>query len=115
MSFQNLPQGYTKQQLFDLVLDQIRKDFDAFSIAFHFAGLAEEPLDKLTDALSRILEKVHYQNTSFFMSLMYRIDIRESKVKEALLLPSEACYPALAALVLDRELQRVLTRLVVKP
>lgn len=70
-----------------------------------------DALENLKKQLSRIISYLIDKDFQRLLNVLYRIDINEEKFKIALTLdpPSEVA-PAIAQLIIDRELQKVITR-----
>lgn len=67
----------------------------------------QELLDYLSDAIAYMIE----HKLDFLLSLLYRLDVSERKINEALLpVNTEDAPIALAKLVLERQKQRVATK-----
>jgi len=62
---------------------------------------------RLTEIISYLLDK----DFERLLSAMYRIDISEEKFKTALSInPASEIAPSIAALIIEREMQKVITR-----
>lgn len=85
--------------------DLIRRDFDLEPMA--------EPLteEQLFELLAEHIEWLIEHRLEWLLSLMYRLDIAEEKVRAALSpLAPEPPHRGLARLVLERQKQRVFTK-----
>lgn len=94
----------------DLTAELIRRDFDLESSGEPVTE--EELLRLLSDHIDWLIER----RMEWLLSLMYRLDVNEAAVQEALA-PSNP-VPAnvgLARLVLERQKQRVITKQTYKP
>lgn len=85
----------------------IRKDF----------GLSQDDIsvhnemEALHLELTRIISYLIDKDFNRLLNAMYRIDISEEKLKKALAIdPPDKVAPTIATLIIDRELQKVLTR-----
>ena len=89
--------------------DQIIKDFEIYSEIISFSGKAETAYVELSDQIRPIVRKLLNKNVSKFVSLLYRIDVEEEKVNEAISSGESAVYQ-ITHLILERELLKVVTR-----
>ena len=89
------------------VTSLIRNDFGLDSAELTKCDIMDELKQQLTIIISYLIDK-DFQR---LLNAMYRMDISEHKFKVALTLdpPSEVA-PAIAQLIIDRELQKVITR-----
>ncbi|MDH5367029.1 MAG: hypothetical protein OEW67_08590 [Cyclobacteriaceae bacterium] len=85
----------------------IRNDFGFDSTELTHHNILSDLKEQLTKIISFLLDK----DLQRLLNAMYRIDISEQKFKEALAInpPSEVAS-AIAQLIIDRELQKVITR-----
>lgn len=94
-----------------ITTDLIKRDFELEEVPEE--GISEEEL--LNALANRIAYLIEYR-LEFLLSLMYRLDVPESKVNLALSpLSGEAPNVALAKLVLERQKQRAYTKKYYKP
>lgn len=85
----------------------IRKDFGFDTTELVKCDIMEELKRQLTLVISCLIDK-DFQR---LLNAMYRIDVSEEKFKVALTLdPPSEIAPAIAQLIIDRELQKVITR-----
>jgi hypothetical protein len=90
---------------------QIIKDFDFFGIEIQFSGQAETAYDELKNQLIPLIAKLLKNDYAKIISLLYRIDVMERKMERALLPEYGAFRPELISdLIIERELQKVITR-----
>ncbi len=83
-----------------------------FDLALSEESLAERKipdLSALRDALAKVIFGMLDREFARLLNIMYRIDIDENSFKEAISSPHPA--DSLADLVLERELQKVYTRI----
>lgn len=85
----------------------IRKDF-----GFDTSELAKcDIMDELRQQLTQIVSYLIDEDFERLLNAMYRIDINEDKFKVALTLdPPSKIAPAIAQLIIDRELEKVISR-----
>ncbi len=90
---------------------QVVKDFGLAGITIEFSG---NPASAYSELLSQVLPALRYlynENRNAFMSLLYRIDVEEKKVKQlAAGLDEINFYVKLTELVIEREFMKVLIR-----
>ena len=85
----------------------ISKDFGLEASAEAFVDL-----DALRDALAIRVAELLDTNLHLLLSLLYRIDVQEARVKAALTQADPATLPTqLADLIIERQLQKVRIRL----
>jgi hypothetical protein len=88
--------------------------FEAFGSIELFESSANEAelLDVLTERIGQMLE----QQPDYLMSLLYRLDVLEPKIRVAMHPAApEPAHRGLARLVLERQLQRMATKRNIKP
>ena len=90
---------------------QIIKDFGLFNIEIKFSGNAEnayrELFSQIHPAISHLLDK-QYEKA---MNLLYRIDVSEKQVAEAVQEKQEVSFSEIITeLIILREFQKILTR-----
>lgn len=90
---------------------QIIKDFDVFNIEVTFSGRPETAYDELKHQLTTALSALLKTEISKVLSILYRIDVMEKKIKKAFLPEySERRAELLSDLIIERELQKVVVR-----
>ncbi len=91
------------------VLEQLHKDFntDASDFAWNDGPHAYHQFRK---ELQRYIRSVYDSDLSRLKSMLYRVDVSEKKLNRIWVLDKEDQVSGLVGLVLDRELQKVLTR-----
>jgi hypothetical protein len=79
----------------------------------HFEISKQEPgsYSELIDALADRIGEMLYENPDFLMSMLYRLDIREDKLKMAIS-PDSTELPQfqIAKLIVERQVERMVTR-----
>jgi len=88
---------------------QVIKDFAMISIDFKFSGKEETAYEELKAQMIPALQRLYENDSTRLKSLYYRVDISEKKL-HALPASKEEMIPALADLILERELIKVITR-----
>lgn len=97
----NLPEDITN------VSALIRMDFGFGTEDITDHNLINELHQQLTKVINYLLDK----DFNRLLNAMYRIDISEDKLKTALAIdPPDQVAPTIATLIIDRELQKVVTR-----
>ena len=98
-------------EIIRLTAEQVIKDFGIFGFEIVFSGNEYTAYEELKNQLAPLLYDLYNDNLSTFQSLLYRIDINEAKWKKFLQSTSDDGFSEkLAALVIEREFQKVLTR-----
>ena len=96
--------------------EQIQKDFNLFGLSIKFSGNPDNAYNELLYQISPFISDMLDRNYSGLLSLLYRIDVKESKVAE---LANSANFgslsEAIADLILRRELQKIVIRKHFKP
>ena len=82
-----------------------------YGIEIKFSGKPETAYAELLQQTTPALEHLYSINKSAFMALLYRIDVDENKVSQLSQKENKTgFFHALAALVVEREFIKVLTR-----
>ncbi|MFC2138160.1 hypothetical protein ACFLTE_08305 [Bacteroidota bacterium] len=92
--------------------EQVIKDFAMFGIDISFSGNTNFAYDELYDQLNFQIEKLLKNNYPKLQSLLYQVDIHPKKLKKNDKLKAEE--ELITEAILDREFQKVLTRLYFK-
>ncbi len=95
------------EELIRLTIRQIKKDLGNVAGDFHFSGVKEKLFEELAVRITELLTPVRKSNPALFKVILYRVDINERDVREAL--SHESIY-RLAEKIIQREFQKVLTR-----
>lgn len=98
-----------KELLLETV-EQIRKDLGELGISIEFNPSWSDPYDQLMGELVRVLDPILTQKREQFFHLLYRIDISEENVMNAISDGSGKELDGIAHLILERELKKVLFR-----
>jgi len=97
-------------EIIRLTAEQVIKDFGIFGFEIVFSGNEYTAYAELHEQLAPLLFDLYKDNRSTFRSLLYRIDISEAQWKKFLKSGTDNISERLAALVIEREFQKVLTR-----
>ena len=89
--------------------DQIIKDFDLIGEVISFSGVPESAYEELSGQIEPIMSNLMQANMSKFLSVLYRIDLSEEKVSDAILIGELAAHQ-ITHLILERELLKVVTK-----
>ncbi len=109
-SLTDLRPYYDKEEVIRLTVLQINKDFAFFSSGLQPEG-SGTPYDRLFRAMVPVISQWLDRDYNRFIALLYRIDIPEPALKQALALRSEdPLAHVIADLIIQRELQKVLLR-----
>lgn len=104
---------FNNQQVIDHLLRQLEKDLEiennSLSCQFENGNLFE----KIHTLILPVVEKNIQQNYGNFISKLYRIDVSEQKISDALKNNSSSDYAVvITKLILQKEMQKIITRLV---
>jgi hypothetical protein len=109
---QSLQRYHSDREIIQMTADQLIKDMGEFSIQITFKGKKETPYKELYDQVEPVIQKLERKEPERLRALLYRIDISEKKIIAALSDSSEIDLSAfITDLILQRELQKVLTRI----
>ena len=99
-------------EIIRLTASQVIKDFGIFGFEIVFSGNEYMAYEELKSQLAPLLFNLYKDNRGTFQSLLYRIDISEAQWKKFLNTTSDSndLPEKLAAMVIEREFQKVLTR-----
>ncbi|MBL0065152.1 MAG: hypothetical protein IPP86_07980 [Bacteroidetes bacterium] len=91
--------------------EQVMKDFGVMGLVINFSGDPFRAYEELKEQISPVLYELFQNDRSRFQSLLYRIDISESKFRKLLGQSTQHNFSFdLADMILQREFQKVLTR-----
>jgi len=109
-----VPERFTSikgnNDLLQQVIDQLNKDVHGFMNEFKW----EDAEDAYQNFVVAVEKEVKALSRSQLMQVLYRIDISEQKMRLVWTLEEENQNTKITQLILDRELQKVLTRLAYK-
>lgn len=90
---------------------QVMKDFGVLGLEIRFSGDPFSAYEELKEQIAPVLFELFQNDRSRFQSLLYRIDLSESKFRKLLGANEHANFSLnLADMILQREFQKVLTR-----
>lgn len=98
-------------EILEATARQVEKDFGMSGMEIGYSGSGFRVYDELFTRILPFIEKLLTQNANGFYALMYRIDISEVQIRNAL--SKDRTRPAaevLADLILKRELLKVVMR-----
>jgi len=108
----NLPQSFTelmdqanREALYKALIKQLNKDLSRAGVHQEFK-ITITPND-LKQELSVLLKQLMEQEFDKYLSLLYAIDVSESKIKSLEVNDTQALSEAVAFLILQREWQKV--------
>lgn len=109
---QDIPEQLNaQQQLARLTIEQIKKDFLTNGLEVQLQTSEEPNYNEICTALVDVLNWLFENDSQKLMQLLYRIDLPEAKLNEALGNAMEqAVSETLAALIVKREAQKVIIR-----
>ncbi len=91
--------------------ERIIKDFDLFGFSILFSGKEEKAYQELNEQLVPVFNELLKNNRQKVMRMLYVIDISEDKLSAMIKKhPNEKLEIIISHLVIERELQKVITR-----
>ena len=91
--------------------DRIINDFNLFGIDIKFSGNEANAYVELMGQLIPAIENMLSNNSAKFMNVLYRIDISEKKLNSAISEnPSKTIAEIVSRMIIEREMQKVITR-----
>lgn len=111
----NIAQLLNKEAIIQETIAQIQKDFGMYSIEINFDGNVTTAYEQLIIQLNVEIAKLLENDKNKLQSILYRIDLSEIAIKNALQLRSgtdiaENTQQVIAHEIVVRELKKVLTR-----
>ena len=103
-----IEQYFNNSTLIDQTINQIKKDFIEFDFNIEITNKGENLFEELIAEISPVIDYLLEKQLEKLMSLIYRIDIDERKIKLAL--NAEKPHVSISELVVKRELQKVVIR-----
>jgi hypothetical protein len=111
MNFTDLSKYFNRLDLIKDTANQIIKDFDMFGMEVKFSGNSYNAYEELFDQIEPHIKKLIDFNHSKFMGVLYRIDLNDSQIKNAIEQnSSESFSEIITDLIIKRELQKVVIR-----
>jgi hypothetical protein len=99
-------------EIIRLTAEQVIKDFVLFGIKIKFSGKVNKAYEELFAQLDECIANLLQSNYPKLLSLLYQIDLNEQKIASAAREHPELTDSSLFThLILERELQKVLTRI----
>ncbi len=100
-----------REEILRKTVKQIEKDFIQFGFHIEFPEDLKYAYYSLFDQLKKFIQQIMTESTETFYSLLYRIDLSERAIhEEAKKNPETELEDIITHLILNRELQKVLTR-----
>lgn len=103
---------FDKPALINDCVAQVQKDLGSYGIEIRYSGNHLNAYEELFLQLQPQLEKLLHSGTKL-IAILYRVDINEKEVRKAADNQEDMSH-ALARLILWRELQKVVTRFLLK-
>lgn len=103
---------FLKYELINDCVLQVQKDLNSYGITLSYSGNPNDAYQELFLQLQPQIEKLLTSNSSL-TEILYRVDVKESDVKKAQV-SDEHFSASLTRLILWRELQKVVTRFLLK-
>lgn len=105
-----LPEEYRHdQQIINETTAQIIRDFQNDDLKIIYSGDSRQAFDELKQQLIPFVREL-MKNSTALHALLYRVDISEKELRNALEDPISAREEIIAELVIRREFKKVLTR-----
>jgi hypothetical protein len=112
LSNTDLKPWFNKEELIRDCVAQIQKDLSAYAIDITFSGNIQSAYQELFEQLQPKIDRMLQTNTSI-SDILYKVDVDEKKLKEVAL-SEEAFSHSLTRLIIWRELQKVVTRFLLR-
>ena len=110
-SLSDLSAYYSRTDLLEKVVLQLKKDFNWFSFEISFKGGRETPYQELFNQILPLIDELLNDDYPKLMAMLYRIDIDEEFLNRKLKENSHAdTDEVISDLILKRELQKVIIR-----
>lgn len=110
-SLSELAPYYTRTDLLEKVVEQIKKDFNWFNFEITFKGEKESPYQELYQQILPLIDELLNDDSPKLMAMLYRIDLDEEFLNRKLKESSHAdTDEVITDLIIKRELQKVIIR-----
>ena len=96
--------------LLEEVINQVNKDFGSSQISFEWRLNKENPYLDFIQQVEQTVEALLLKDMTVLKSALYRMDVFESKLRMAWTLDHKDQVKRLTELILNRALQKVVTR-----
>ncbi len=100
----------THNDLLEAVINQVNKDFGSSEIELKWDSNTDNPFNAFISEAEGVVEHLLLTNISFLKSALYRMDVFESKLRMAWTLDHKDQVKRITELILNRALQKLLTR-----
>ena len=92
--------------------DQVIKDLAIEGFEINFSGTVTNAYDELESQLIPVFKSLYQKQQNKFMNMLYRVDVNEKELKSILTnYNGDVLYKELTRAFLERELTKVITRL----
>ena len=112
LSYQSLKPWFDKPALINDCVAQVQKDLGSYGISLKYSGNTKNAYEELFVQLKPQIQKLLNTNR-ILMEILYRVDVSEETVKKASE-GDEDFSELLTRLILWRELQKVVTRFILR-
>jgi len=110
-SLSELTPYYSRTDLLEKVVEQIKKDFNWFNFEITFTGKGESPYQELYVQILPLIEELLNDDYPKLMAMLYRIDLDEEFLNKKLKENHHSdTDEVITDLILKRELQKVIIR-----
>ena len=97
-------------------MQRIVHDFAFFNITLFYSGNEEHAYAEISAQLNQVIDNIAVNNTSLLMQIIYKIDISEQQLQKCMELnPDKTFTESVAHLIIEREMQKVITRKIFTP
>ena len=110
-SLSELSAYYSRTDLLEKVVEQLKKDFNWFNFEITFKGTEESPYQELYNQILPLIEELLNDDYPKLMAMLYRIDLDEDFLNRKLKENAQADTDEIITdLIIKRELQKVIIR-----
>ncbi len=102
---------YSRTDLLEKVVEQLKKDFNWFNFTITFTGKNETPYQELYEQILPLVDELLNDDYPKLMAMLYRIDLDDELLNRKLKESAQAdTDEVITDLILKRELQKVIIR-----
>jgi len=102
---------YSRTDLLEKVVEQVKKDFNCFSFEITFSNQEETPYLELYNQILPLIDELLNDDYPKLLAMLYRIDIDVEFLNRKLKESEQAdTHEVITDLILKRELQKVIIR-----
>lgn len=112
LTLESLKPWFDKPAMIHECVAQVQKDLGSYGIEIHYSGNHLNAYEEIFAQLQPQIEKLIHNGTRL-IAILYRVDINENEVRKAADQHEDMSH-VLCRLILWRELQKVVTRFLLK-